>query len=68
MPRTLFLDFRVFLDSFIKKLELTRAMEVSCSYESILVYGRYIKLSRKVSQTPWFVSEGPNTDLAVTSV
>jgi len=33
-----------------------------------LVQGRYIKLHRRVSQTPWFLADGPNTLKAITSV
>jgi len=36
-------------------------LQVECSFENILMYGRYIKLSREVSQTPWSVDGGRTT-------
>lgn len=32
---------------------LIDSLQVSCSSEAILVKGRYVKLARDVSQTPW---------------
>lgn len=34
-------------------LDLKNLMMVECTMDSLLLYGRYIKLSREVSQTPW---------------
>ena len=36
-------------------MDLRGMMQVECSMESVLLYGRYIKLSREVSQTPWLI-------------
>ena len=68
MPRLLFYDFRIFKEEHFKKVDLTTLLEVACSHESLLVHGRYTKLSRSISQTPWNVMEGPNTGAAMTSV
>ena len=32
-------------------------LDVSCTHENILVKGRYLKLSREVSQSPWHQRE-----------
>jgi hypothetical protein len=56
MPRPLFKDLKVF-NSDIAKVDLTTLLTISCSHENVLVYGRYIKLSRKISQTPWTVDD-----------
>ena len=32
-------------------------MTVKCTFDSILVKGRYLKLSREVSQSPWIAKE-----------
>ena len=63
MPRPLFKDLKIF-SSEISKINLTDILGISCKHENILVYGRYTKLSRKISQTPWTVDD--NT--AATSV
>lgn len=36
---------------------LSDCLSVSCQFEAILVKGRYLKLSREVSQTPWHMNE-----------
>ena len=36
---------------------LTDCLNVKCQFEAILVKGRYLKLSREVSQSPWHVKE-----------
>ena len=33
------------------------SLTVKCQFEPILVKGRYLKLSREVSQTPWLLKE-----------
>ena len=38
-------------------------VEVNCTHESLLMAGRYKKLSREVSQTPWIVENGTKTTL-----
>jgi tRNA pseudouridine synthase 10 len=52
MPRVIFNSLKIF-DEPIASLDLTTLLSVQCSYENILVAGRYIKKSRLVSQTPW---------------
>jgi tRNA U54 and U55 pseudouridine synthase Pus10 len=40
----------------IARTNLNELMTVECSMENLLLYGRYVKLSREVSQTPWNIS------------
>jgi hypothetical protein len=40
----------------IARTNLNELMSVDCSMENLLLYGRYVKLSREVSQTPWNIS------------
>lgn len=51
----------------MNRKDLTEIMTISCSHESILLYGRYNKMHRKVSQTPWLI-DGATIDTAVSSV
>jgi tRNA U54 and U55 pseudouridine synthase Pus10 len=66
LPRPLFSGLEIFTDE-ISKTNLVSLLNVTCSHENILVYGRYLKLSRSCSQTPWLV-EGENSGAGVTSV
>ena len=36
-------------------MDLNELLQVDCQTENILLYGRYVKLSREVSQTPWTI-------------
>ena len=38
-------------------VSLVDKLAVKCSFENLLVHGRYLKLSREVSQSPWSVKE-----------
>ena len=54
LPSALLQTFSIFKGdpvSFVDKLA------VKCSFEALLVHGRYLKLSREVSQSPWSVKE-----------
>lgn len=46
----------------LPKTSLVDAVSVKCSSETILVKGRYIKLTRDVSQTPWNLNEEDDDD------
>jgi tRNA U54 and U55 pseudouridine synthase Pus10 len=52
MPLPLLKELKVFQHE-IAKMDLSQLMSVDCRMENILLYGRYVKLSREVSQTPW---------------
>lgn len=67
MPRTLFQELQIFNDE-ISKQDLTSFLTVKCGHDSILFYGRYNKLNRKVSQTPWCVEGGHGQGGALSSV
>ena len=67
MPRTLFTELAIFNEE-ISKQDLTTFLTVSCGHDSILLYGRYNKLNRKVSQTPWCVEGGDKQGGALSSV
>lgn len=41
----------------IAEINLNELMNVECSMDSILLYGRYVKLSREISQTPWLLGD-----------
>ncbi len=56
MPLCLLEDFKILKANG----RIKRDIHVECSHESVLLYGRYCKLSREVSQTPWLV-EGNKT-------
>lgn len=58
LPLSLFEELNC-IKQFPKKLNLI----VTSSHESILLYGRYTKFSREVSQTPWSVDDGQTTTL-----
>jgi tRNA U54 and U55 pseudouridine synthase Pus10 len=59
MPHVLLEDFPVFkADPDFESKDVVSHLRVECSCENILVYGRYIKLSRELSQTPWSVDGG----------
>jgi hypothetical protein len=45
MARPLFKDLKIFNEPIAKK-DLTELLEVNCIHENILMYGRYVKLSR----------------------
>lgn len=49
-------ELDVFKKEKIAEIDLNLLMNVECSMENILLYGRYIKLSREVSQTPWNIT------------
>ena len=66
LPRVIFYKIDVFEDE-ISKTDLSKFINVSCIHENVLIYGRYLKLSRDVSQTPWLV-EGVNSSISKTSV
>ena len=54
LPSALLQTFSIFKgkpDQFIDMLT------VRCSFEALLVHGRYLKLSREVSQSPWSIKE-----------
>lgn len=38
-------------------IDLLNLVSVECTSESLLLYGRYIKHSREVSQTPWLLGD-----------
>lgn len=67
MPKTLFQELQIFNDE-ISKHDLTTFLTVTCGHDSILLYGRYNKLNRKVSQTPWCVEGGHGQGGALSSV
>jgi hypothetical protein len=39
----------------IAALDLSELLTVDCTMDNILLYGRYCKYSREVSQTPWLI-------------
>ena len=41
----------------VKPDPLMDCLNVKCQFEAILVKGRYLKLSREVSQSPWHTKE-----------
>ena len=41
---------------------LTELIRVKCSADHILLKGRYVKLARDVSQTPWNLTEEDDGD------
>ncbi|TNV80047.1 hypothetical protein FGO68_gene15427 [Halteria grandinella] len=46
-------ELDVFKSQEIAQIDLNTLMSVDCTMDNILLYGRYVKLSREVSQTPW---------------
>lgn len=43
----------------IAKTNLNDLMSVECTMSNLLLYGRYCKFSREVSQTPWNLANKP---------
>jgi tRNA pseudouridine synthase 10 len=56
LPRILFKDLDFFSQE-ASKTDITQLLQVDCTHESVLVYSRYIKKSRKLSQTPWNIKD-----------
>ena len=54
LPSALLQTFSIFKED---PISLVDKLTVKCSFEALLVHGRYLKLSREVSQSPWSVKE-----------
>ena len=48
MPRIQFFDMKVFKDE-MSEIDITTLLDVQLTHESILIYSRYVKRSRKLS-------------------
>ncbi|CDW74628.1 trna pseudouridine synthase pus10 [Stylonychia lemnae] len=54
-PLSLMMELSIVRDGTNYTLNLLRQLSVECTQDSLLLYGRYIKHSREVSQTPWLI-------------
>eukprot|EP00347_Sterkiella_histriomuscorum_P020730 403336698 len=56
-PISLLKELKIVKNLLNQNIDLMNLIQVECSQESMLLFGRYIKHSREVSQTPWLIGD-----------
>ena len=62
LPRPLFYGLPCF-DKAEQSKDIPSSLKITCSHDSILVRGRYTKMARGVSQTPWMVNDNAKSSV-----